>query len=119
MKVKDKNFGHEDFSHWGKKKSIICVNTKEKYNPVSEQGDMKMKDVCPESILISAVTKPDVDFVTDLVKQQTDEVPESFYSVYNWTSKSANVKYFFCKFICRHAKRKNIKNWITDKRTKQ
>ena len=34
-----------------------------------------LKDVCPESILFSAVTKPDVDFVTDLVKQQADEVP--------------------------------------------
>ena len=104
----------------GRKNQSFVSTPKKKYNPVSEQGDMKLltlndfadglKDVCPESILISAVTKPDVDFVTDLVKQQTDEVPENFYSVYNWTSKSANVKYFFCKFICRHAKRKNIKN---------
>ena len=94
----------------GRKNQSFVSTPKKKYNPVSEQGDMKMKDVCPESILISAVTKPDVDFVTDLVKQQTDEVPENFYSVYNWTSKSANVKYFFCKLICRHAKRKNIKN---------
>ena len=28
-----------------------------------------LRDVCPESILFSAVPKPNVDFVTDLVKQ--------------------------------------------------
>ena len=36
-----------------------------------------LRNVCPESILFSAVLKPDVDFVTDLVQQQTDEVPEN------------------------------------------
>ena len=40
-----------------------------------------LKDICPESVLFSAVSKPDVDFVTDLVKQQTDEVLENFCSV--------------------------------------
>ena len=60
--------------------------------PFSEQGgDMKMltlndfaevfKDVCPESIIFSAVPEPDVDFVTDLAKQQTDEISENFCSV--------------------------------------
>ena len=37
-----------------------------------------LKDVCTKGILFSAVPKPDVDVVTDLVKQQTDEVPEIF-----------------------------------------
>ena len=36
------------------------------------------KDVCPESIIFSAVPEPDVDFVTDLAKQQTDEISEKF-----------------------------------------
>ena len=67
------------------------------------------KDVCPESILFSAVSKPDVDFVKDFVKQQTNEVPENFYCVYNWISKLANDEDFFYKFICGHVKRKNIK----------
>ena len=40
-----------------------------------------LKDVCPKSILFSAVPKSDVDFVTDLVKQQTYEVPENLYSL--------------------------------------
>ena len=40
-----------------------------------------LKDVRPERILFSAVPKPDVDFVTNLAKQQTHEVPESFCSV--------------------------------------
>ena len=89
---------------------------KKKYNPLSEQGDMKMlistdfaeglKDVCPESIWFSAVSKPDADFVTGFVKQQTDEVPENFCGVYDWISKSANIEDFFGKFICPHAKRK-------------
>ena len=81
MKAKDMNFGREDF----------CVDTKEKYNPLSKQGIIKMltlndfteglRDVCHESILFSAVPKPDVDFVTDLVKHQTDEVTENLCSV--------------------------------------
>ena len=32
------------------------------------------RDACPESILFSAVPKPDVDFVADLVKQKTDDL---------------------------------------------
>ena len=51
-----------------------------------------LRDVCPESILFSAVPKPDVDFVTDLVQQQTDEVSENLYSVYDWISKSDNAE---------------------------
>ena len=51
-----------------------------------------LRDVCPEIILFSAVPKPEVDFVTGLVKQQTDNVPENFSSVYNWIRKSANVE---------------------------
>ena len=51
-----------------------------------------LRDVCPESILFSAVPKPDVDFVTDLAQQQTDEVSENLYSVYDWISKSGNAE---------------------------
>ena len=40
-----------------------------------------LKDVCPESIIFSVVPEPDVDFVTDLAKQQTDEISENFCSV--------------------------------------
>ena len=40
-----------------------------------------LKDVCPESIIFAAVPEPDVDFVTDLAKQQTDEISENFCSV--------------------------------------
>ena len=77
-----------------------------------------LRYVCPESILFSAVLKPEVDFVKHLVKQQTDEVPENHSSVYSWIRKSANVEDFL-HFICEHLKRKNIKNWITDKGAKQ
>ena len=51
-----------------------------------------LRDVCPEIILFSAVPKPEIDFVTGLVKQQTDNVPENFSSVYNWIRKSVNVE---------------------------
>ena len=75
------NFGCEDFCQRGKKKRRFVLTPKKKYNPLSEQVDMKMltlndfaeglRDVCPESILFSAVPKPDVDFVTGVVKQET------------------------------------------------
>ena len=61
-----------------------------------------LMDVCPESILFSAVQKLDVDFVTSLAKQKT----ENLCSVYEWISKLANVEDFFCKFIYQHVKRK-------------
>ena len=96
------------------------VTPKKKYNPLSEQGDLKiltltdfaesLSDVCPESILFSAVPKPDVDFVTHLVKQQTDEVPENICSVYEWISKSANVEEFFANLFVNMSKRKSFKN---------
>ena len=79
------NFGREGFCQRGKKKQPFMSTQKKKYNPLSEQGDMKMlilndfaeclKDVCPESILFSSFPKPDFDFVTHLVMQQTHEVP--------------------------------------------
>ena len=50
-----------------------------------------LRDICPESILFSAVPNTDVDSITDLAKQQADEVPENLCSVYDWISKSANV----------------------------
>ena len=94
---------------------------KRKYYPFSEQEEnMKMvtlndiaeglKDVCPESILFSAVPKPDIGFNTDLVKQQTDEVPENLCSIYNWTSKSANVEIFLqiCLSKCQKKKYQNL-----------
>ena len=53
-----------------------------------------LRNVYPESILLSAVPKPEVDFVTDLVKQQTNEVPENLSNVYNWIRNTANVEDF-------------------------
>ena len=91
MKVKDMNFGLESLCQRRKKKRPFVSTPKKKYNSLSEQGDVKMvtlndfteslRDACPESIFFSAVPKPDVDFVTDLVKQQTDEVSENLCSV--------------------------------------
>ena len=49
--------------------------------------------------MFSAVPKPDVDFVKDLVKQQTDEVLENLCNVYDWISKSANVEDFFANLL--------------------
>ena len=116
MKVKDMNFGREHFCQRGKKKRPFVSTRKKKYNSLSEQGDEKMltlndfpeslRDVCPESILFSAVPKPDVDFVTDLVKQQTDEVSENLCSIYKWISKSANVEDFFANLFVDMSKEK-------------
>ena len=114
MKVKDMNFGREDFCLRGKKKRSFVSTPKKKYNPLGEQGGMKMltlnyfaeslRDVCPESILFSAVPKPGVDFVTDLVKQQTDEVSENLCSVYERIRKSANVEDFFANLFVNMSK---------------
>ena len=85
------HFGHEVFCQRGKKKRLFVSTPKKKCNTLSEQEDMKMltlndfarilRDVCRESILFSAVPKPDVDFVIYLVKQETDEVPENLCRV--------------------------------------
>ena len=60
-------------------------------NDVSEN----LKDVSLESILFSAVPKPDVDFVTDIVRQ-----------LYDWISKSADVEDFFANLVYNMSKEK-------------
>ena len=87
MKVKDTNFGHENFCQRQKRKLSFVLTPKKKYNPLKmltlNDFAESLRDVCPESMLFSAVAKPEVDFVTDLAKQQTDEVTENLCSVYN------------------------------------
>ena len=68
------NFGREDFCQRGKKKRPFVSTLKKIYNPLSEQGNIKkftlndfaegLRDICRESVLLSAVPKPDVHFVT-------------------------------------------------------
>ena len=65
-----------------------------------------LRNVCPESVLFSAVPKPEVDFVKDLVKQQTDKVPENLSSVYNWIIKSPNVEDFLQIYLSTCQKKK-------------
>ena len=43
-----------------------------------------LKDVCHESVLFSAVPKPDADFVTGLVKHQPGEFRKNFGSLNDW-----------------------------------
>ena len=74
--------------------------------PTLNEFAESLRDVCPESILFSAVPKPNVDFVTDLVKQQTDEGPENLCSVCEWISKSANVEDFFANLFFDMSKEK-------------
>ena len=83
---------------------------------MNKQGNMKiltlndfaegLRDVCPESVLFLAVRKPDVDFVTDLIKRQTYEVPKNLCSVYDWISKSVNVEDFFSNLFVNMSKEK-------------
>ena len=65
-----------------------------------------LRYVCSKSVLFSTVPKSDIDFVTDLVKQQTDEVVENLCSVYEWISKSANVEDFFADLFVGMSKEK-------------
>ena len=65
-----------------------------------------LRDVFLKSILFSAVPKPEVDFVTDLVKQQTDKVPENLSSVCNWIRESANVEDFLQIYLSTCQKKK-------------
>ena len=65
-----------------------------------------LRYVCSKSVLFSTVPKPNIDFVTDLVKQQTDEVVENLCSVYEWISKSANVEDFLQIYLSACQKKK-------------
>ena len=83
---------------------------------MNKQGNMKiitsndfaegLRNVCPEIVLLLAVRKPDVDFVTDLIKRQTYEVPKNLCSVYDWISKSVNVEDFFSNLFVNMSKEK-------------
>ena len=66
--------------------------------------------------MFSAVPEPFVDSFTDLVKQQTDEVPENLYSVYDWISKSANVEDFFGNLFVNMSKENISKIELLTKR---
>ena len=105
--------------------------TKKIYNSISEQGRQfeiltfnyfakGLRNVFPEIILFLPVSMPGVDFVTDLVKQQTDEVPENLCSVYDCISKSANIEYVFANLFVDMSKEKISKiELLTDNRSKE
>ena len=119
MKVKDMKFRREYFCQRGKGKLLLVTTPKEKYNPLSEQGNMKMltlidfseslRGVCSKNILFSAFPKPDVDFISDFVTQQVDEVPDNLSSVYDWISKSRNVEGSFSNLFVDMTKEKMSK----------
>ena len=67
MKVKGMNFGREDFYQRGKKKRPLLSTPMKRYNPLSEQGNMKMftlnafadglMDICPDIVFSSSKGK--------------------------------------------------------------
>ena len=77
-----------------------------------------LNNVCRESIMFSSVSKPDIDFVKGLVKQQTDEVTEDLFSVYIWVSKSANLEDFFANlFVDMLTEKYHKLNYIGEDKT--
>ena len=105
MKIKDMNFGREDFCHGGEKKRSCVSTLKKKYNSLNGQEDMKilalndfaegLKDVCPESFQQILLNSRLMKFLKVFALFTTGLVDHRLM-----------LRNFFCKFVSRHVKRK-------------
>ena len=81
-KIKDLNFDREDFAQRGKKKRSLVASPKKKFNPLAK-SDKKplslidfasvLEDIVPNSILFTALPKPKIDFVQEIITEWTGE----------------------------------------------
>ena len=67
--------------------------------------------------MFSAVPKPDVDFVTDLVKQQTDEFLKNFATFLSGLVNQLMLSMFLQIFLltCQKKKYQNLNYWLEGK----
>ena len=85
LKLKDINFSREVFAERGKKKRALVASPKKKFDPLAN-CDKKplslfdvaaaLEDIAPDSILFTAVPKPEIDFVREIIKEPVEAVKE-------------------------------------------
>ena len=81
-KIKDLNFDREDFAQPGKKARPLVVSPKEKFNPLVK-SDKKplplidfasaLEEIVSKSIHFTAVPKPKIDFVGEIITDWAEE----------------------------------------------
>lgn len=85
LKLKDINFSREDFAERGKKKRALVASPKKKFDPLANCNKKPLslfdvaaalEDIAPDSILFTAVPKPEIDFVREIIKEPVEAVKE-------------------------------------------
>ena len=81
VKIKNLNFNREDFGQRGKKKRSLVSTPKKVFNPI-RNTDRKLltltsiakaiEEVAPQSILFTAVPKPKIDFVREVLTKSAE-----------------------------------------------
>ena len=77
-KIKDLNFDREDFSQHGKRKRPFVASPKGEFNPLAKSDKTPLslidfasalEEIVPNSILFTAVPKPEIDFVREIITE--------------------------------------------------
>lgn len=103
VKVKNLNFNREDFGQRGKTKRPLVSTPKKSFNPLVASNRCKMltlsdigkalQEVAPESILFTALPKPKVDFVREILTKNTC-IPPNVVSIDDILLMSENINTF-------------------------
>ena len=89
-KIKDLNFDREDFAQRGKKKRPLVAIPKKKFNPLAN-SDKKplllidfasaLEEIVPNSILFTALQKPKIDFVREIITEWAGKIDVGVTSI--------------------------------------
>lgn len=130
-KIKNLDFSRENFAQRGKQKRPLVHTTKEKYNPLALTHIKQLtlndiaaaiEDVVPESILFTAVPKPEVDFFRESLETENEQTkPQDLISIDDIILMSSNKSEFIehMKNMVKRSQSKEItrgqaanKNWF-------
>jgi len=101
-RIKNLSFNRHDFAHRGKTKRPLVATPKKLYNPLENCKKKPLqltdfanalKDVAPKSILFTAVPKPKIDFVREIITK-TVKQPENIKSINEILNMSNSIDEF-------------------------
>ena len=102
VKIKDLNFNRDDFAKRGKKRKKMLSTPKRNYNPLINNNQKTLtfldiatalEKVTPDSVLSTALLKPKIDFVREVVSMR--EISSDVTSIDDIILMSHSVEEFF------------------------
>ncbi|XP_057290858.1 uncharacterized protein LOC130613546 [Hydractinia symbiolongicarpus] len=107
-KIKDLNFSRDNFSDRGKRKRPLVSTPKKNFDPLQHCGEKllslneiadELKEIIPESILFTAVPKPEIDFVKECLSISDVTQPSDIYSISDILAMSKTKTEFECNLV--------------------